>query len=296
MNEKKASDARIRSCIRFIADSYTYAHFYLQSDWVKFQALEAAGFDPRSLGSEAVKYFEERDLFPDLERVASDAPSLMYINDGALIDGDPYNGAWLHESQFGYPKRELVLSSSPDVHKAHLRDSGLNAQTAILCLAACGLDVMLPNVSFSEFSDDEVERLKEDFVDERVQYLDLASSIAEQAFERLQAKDYSEVMRWAESEVAFKLVPQARKIEQAIGSASAQRLRKAGYSFWRDGTPAIGSAWLMDGAIAGGIAAGSELLRAVVTMIDGAREERSMPEVAYAIKISKAERQRSLDR
>ncbi|CAN0606029.1 unnamed protein product, partial [Ectocarpus sp. 12 AP-2014] len=163
---------------------------------------------------------------------------------------------------------------------------GLTANSALLCLAAIGIDLMLPNVSFDVMADEEIERMKEEFHAERSEYLDTMSDMAGEAFHRIESAGYKDIIRWAENEITFKVIPKARAIELATAGYSQKKLRTAGYSFWKNGTPAIGSAYLTRGLIGASITAAEEALKVAVNTISAERERRSLPEVAYAAKIS----------
>ncbi|NDV51355.1 hypothetical protein [Salipiger sp. PrR003] len=251
------------SCMRFVADVATPAVFYLNNEWVKQEALGLYQGNPKAL----------------------EIPALVYLKEGSWEKpADSETGAM---SGIVVPKREFVLSASKMVHKAHLRDNGLNAQTAILCLAAVGLEVMLPNVAFDLVADEEIEEIKEKLKEERHSYLEVASKLAQQAYDGLKCGDYIDVMRWAESETAFSLAPKATLIEERVSSLAARQLRRAGYSFWKDGVPAIGAAYVAGGLVPAGAVAGQAALRTLVETISAGRSERLLPEIAYAMKISK---------
>ncbi|WP_170369635.1 hypothetical protein [Ruegeria arenilitoris] len=281
----KKPDPRFYSCVRFVADSCTPAVFYLNEEWLKHRNLEDAGISVDDLLPAQIELLKKRNLYPEKSN-APQQPALVYLEEGAWEKPvDPETGAM---SGLVVPNREFVLSPSPLIHKAHLADNGLNAQTAILCLASVGLDVMLPNVSFDLLADEEIKRMKEEFRDERLQYLEVASALAQQAYDRLKEGDYEDALRWAESEVAFKLAPKARLIEEAVSSHTTRQLRKAGYSFWKEGVPTIGAAYLSGGLGAASLTAGKEALRTLVATVSASKEERSLPEVAYAMKIKMA--------
>lgn len=278
-------NTRFISCVKFVADVATPAAFYIHGEFTKQLVLQSLDFCIENLTSEQRNILKELDLLPD-DKKSPDVPTLVYLVEGSWDKpADPQTGAM---SGLITPNREFVLSTSETVHKAHLRDSGLNAQTAILCLAAVGLDIMLPNVSFSLIADEEIERIKEDLMEERHGYLELVANIADQSFERLKDGNYRDAIRWAESEAAFKLAPKARIIEEAVSSLATRQLRKAGYSFWKDGVPAIGSAYIAGGIIPAGLAATQVALKTLVDTVNQNRSERLLPEVAYAMKISKA--------
>ncbi|MFV1875504.1 hypothetical protein [Nioella sp.] len=285
-------DLRFYSCVRFVADSCSPAVFYVSKNW-STQQVQKAYLDGyvsglTGLPSREVERLKERVLQTHKAAEEVKRPVLVYLKAGSWDQpADPETG---HREGLVIPKREFVLSASTAVHQAHLYDYGLNAQTAILCLAAVGLDVMLPNVSFDMFADEEIETLKADYASERHQYLEVMAALASQSYDGLKAGDYGDVLRWAESEVAFKLTPKARVIEEAISSRSKRQLRRAGYSFWSDGMPAIGAAFMTSGIGGAGVMAGKEALKALVSAIAASADERAIPEVAYAMRISSAAR------
>lgn len=283
--ENGPPNQRFISCVRFVADVATPAVFYLNSAWSRQEVLGALGIDPKEVSETQKRILEEADLYPG-DSKSFEMPALVYLKEGAWEQSpDPKTGAM---SGLTVPKREFVLSSSTFVHRAYLSDHGLNAQTAILCLAAVGLDIMLPNVTFDFFADEEIERIKEKLQEERHNYLEVVATLAEQSYERLQDGDYNDVLRWAESEAAFKLAPKARILEEAVSSLAARQLRRAGYSFWKDGVPAIGAAYISGGLVSAGAVGAQAALKTLVQTIGAGRSERLIPEVAYAMKLNKA--------
>lgn len=115
----------------------------------------------------------------------------------------------------------------------------------------------------------------------------MAAKLAQHAYDGLKSGDYTDVMRWAESETAFILAPKARLIEERVTSLAARQLRRAGYSFWKDGVPAIGAAYVGGGLVPAGVVAGQAALRTLVETISVGSSERLLPEIAYAMKISR---------
>ncbi len=286
INEKNGPpNKRFMSCVRFVADIATPAVFYLNSEWAKRDTLGEFGIDVKRLSNAQKRILEEADLYPDASKPL-EMPALVYLREGAWEQSpDPDTGAM---SGLTVPKREFVLSSSEVVHQAYLRDHGLNAQTAVLCLAAVGLDIMLPNVAFDLFADDEIERIKETLQEERHSYLEVVSKLAEQSYEGLKDGQYEDVLRWAESEAAFKLAPKARMLQESVSSMASRQLRRAGYSFWRDGVPAIGAAYIGGGIVPASTVSAQAALRTLVQAISSARAEGLVPEVTYAMNISKS--------
>lgn len=285
LNEKNGPpNKRFISCVRFVADDATPAVFYLNTEWTKREALGWVGLDSKQIPEELEPILTKYDLYPGDEK-SLEMPALVYLKEGAWEQTpDPETGAM---SGLKVPKREFVLSTSELVHRAHLKDSGLNAQTAILCLAATGLDIMLPNVNFELVANEEIERIKEDLKEERHNYLEVVAKLADQSYLRLKDGDYADVLRWAESEAAFKIAPKARILEEAVSSLAARQLKRAGYSFWKDGVPAIGAAYISGGLVSAGAVGAQAALKTLVETIGAPRSERANPEVSYAMKLSK---------
>lgn len=272
------------SCMRFVADVATPAVFYINSEWSKQEALDALGLPPDRLSVAQEEIIKSLDLFLTNPK-ALEAPALVYLKKESWER--PANAETGARPGLVVPKREFVLSGSKIVHKAHLRGNGLNAQTAILCLASVGLEVMLPNVAFDLVADEEIEKIKDKLKEERFSYLEVVAKLAQQAYDGLKGGDYTDVMRWAESEAVFSLAPKARIIEERVSSLASRQLRRAGYSFWKDGVPAIGAACVSGGLVSAGLSASQAALRTLVEAISATRSERLLPEIAYAMKISK---------
>lgn len=286
INEKNGTpNRRFMSCVKFVADVVTPAAFYLNAEWSKLERLKALGIEHESLSEEQKRVLQEIDLLP-VDSNSLEKPTLVYLKEGSWDAAPDLETST--RSGLVVPKREFVLSSSAVVHRAHLRDCGLNAQTAILCLAAVGLDILLPNVAFDLLADEEIERVKDELTEERHNYLEVVAKLASQSYEFLKDGDYNDVIRWAESEAAFKLAPKARVLEEAVASLAAKQLRQAGYSFWKDGVPTIGAAYVAGGLVPASAASAQTALKTLVQTIGKSRSERMLPEVAYAMKLSKA--------
>lgn len=184
-------------------------------------------------------------------------------------------------------KNEFILSNAAVVNKVALESQGINSNTAILCLAASGLDIMLPNISFNMMADEEIEKIREVLHEERVNYLSAAAKIADESYERIKSGDFSDILIWAQDEVTFKLVPKARILEEQITKIKKETLKNAGFSFWKEGVPKIGRGYLKGGLMEAAKITGEEVLKLTTFILSQNAEHRSLPEIAYALKISK---------
>jgi hypothetical protein len=271
---------RFFSCVKLVADDCRPAVFYLYEDWVKAQLLSDIGVDVGSIDGAMRTVLEDRNLLPKKE-IDPKRPKLVYLEEGSWDTPDERSRGL----PVRLPDRAFVLSPSDGVNRAALADAGLNANTVLLCLAAVGVDLVLPNVSFDIWADEEIFKLRDNLVEERVAYLEAVSKIAAEAYDRTNGQDIDGLLRWAEHEVTFKVVPKARALERAAGKSSQKLLRAAGYSFWIEATPAIGAAYLSGGLRAASAVAATHLLQSLLRQIGKKREERALPEVGYAMSI-----------
>ncbi len=185
-------------------------------------------------------------------------------------------------------EHQLVLSQSQAVHDAVLLDNGITANSALLVLAAAGLDIMLPNAAVNLRSAEEIEEIKSSLATERAAYLQAIADLAKGSFEQLQGASFAELLLWAENHVALEIAPKARSYEVAVSKYKPSLLRRAGYSFWTNGVPAIGAAYLGGGLLPSLSVASVQTLQAVVSSISGEERSLDVPEVSYAMKIAKA--------
>ena len=83
----------------------------------------------------------------------------------------------------------------------------------------------------------------------------------------------------------FTIAPKARAYEIAVAKHSKKVLETAGYSFWKNGVPAIGAAYLTGGLIPAASVAGAQLLQSFVQASTEGKYIKLSPEVTYAMKI-----------
>lgn len=276
-------DQRLATCLRFVADECDPAVFYLNTDWAKVRVLEELGLDVDNLTASEIEYLRSKELYPPSDRLEANAPPLVYLHrDDWQTDQGPDG-----KLPVRVPTDFFVLSGSEFVNRAALAGKGMNPVSAILCLASVGIDIMLPNISFSHLADEEIDALKHKYLEERNAYLELVSGVAEEAFDRLREGDFEELIVWARDTSTFKFIPKAREIERAVGMTSKSELRKAGFNFWKNGVPAIGSAIASGGLVGGTTAITVHALRSLVDIVSRNSEKKRLPEVGYALKIAK---------
>lgn len=186
------------------------------------------------------------------------------------------------------PTNEFILSNKKIINKAALEDQGLNPTTAILCLAATGLNLILPNVSFDLIAQEEIEKIKSTLIEERIEYLIAITKIADETHERLKSGNIKDILSWAQNETHYKIIPKARLLESNTRKISKSELKKSGFAFWKEKTPIIGKAYFEKGALGASKVAAEEILKTILPIMLKNRENRNLPEVAYALRISEA--------
>jgi hypothetical protein len=217
-----------------------------------------------------------------------DQPRLVYFSKQEI---EANGGRWsIDEGKFTIPihvpTNELVYSTSPSICRGALEQQGLNATTALLTLAAAGVDIALPNISFSRKSTDEIEKIRAKLEEERVRYIAAVSLIADQAFDRLSSGDFQDIFAWARTEASLKILPKARLLQSQLKKLDRSLLQRAGFQFWKEGVPAIGKALVDSGKEAAIRSVAEELIRVLAGTLAKRVEERRIPEAAYTLKLS----------
>lgn len=258
-------DVRFASILDFIADDHDNAIFYIFKDWAIRKAL-----------GEPTKDFEPNQ------------PRLVYFSKQEYAST---GGRWKNEDgtftiPIHVPTDEFVFSRSLPVCHGVLEQQGLNATTALLTLAAAGVDIVLPNISFSRKSPDRIKEIRGRLDEERITYIAAVSEIADQAFDRLSSGDFKDIYAWARSEATLKILPKARQLQRSFKKLDRSLLERAGFQFWKDGVPAIGKALVNSGKEAAMQSAAEELIRVLATTLAKRIEERKVPEAAYTLKLS----------
>jgi len=257
-------EARLASILEFVADETTRGIFYLFKDWTFRLILEQPTTTYKPEQPRLVYLSKDEWEANDNKLETPDGPLPIHI-----------------------PSSELILSNSPVIRRAALEQQGLNATTALLILAAAGIDIALPNASFNRESREEIESIKIKLGEERRQYLEAISSLADQSFERLSSGDLKDVYIWARNESVLKILPKAQLLHSKLEKLDRPLLERAGVLFWREGVPAIGKALFEKGGRAAIKSLAEEIIRSLASTLSKSIEERRIPEACYALKLSK---------
>ncbi len=254
-------DERFASILQFVADEFDRAFFYLFKDWTD-----------RVIVGENTKDFKPEQ------------PRLVYFSKIEIAA----NNGW--ESEKGkvpvhIPSNELVYSNNYVACRAALEQQGLNATTALLTLAAAGVDIALPNVSFAR-SPDDVAEIRRKLETERINYLGAVSHLADESFGRLSSGDFHDIYNWARNEATLRILPRARQLQLQLRKLDRSLLERAGTQFWQDGVPAIGKALINSGKEGAIKTIAEETIRVLAGTLAKRIEERKIPEAAYTLKLS----------
>ena len=152
---------------KFVADDCDIGVFYLFKDWVDI-VLDGASTEDYKRNQPRLCYLSKNEHF--ITEDGGNSP--VYI-----------------------PTNELIYSSSINVRRGALEQQGLNATTALLTLAAAGVDIALPNISFS-CSAEEIQEIRCKPEEERVTYLRAIAEMADQSFSRLKSGDFRDIYKW----------------------------------------------------------------------------------------------------
>jgi hypothetical protein len=261
--ELSPKQERFASILEFVADDFDSGIFYVFKDWaVKLGTGQSTS-----------------DFHPN-------QPRLVYFSKKEIAAN---NGQWTTDEgniPIHAPTNELVYSTSDVTCRGALEQQGLNATTALLTLAAAGVDIALPNVSFSRRSADDVAEIRTKLKNERVIYLGAVSEMADQAFQRLSSGDFRDVYDWAKNEATLKILPKARQLQSQLRKLDRSLLERAGLQFWQEGIPAIGKALVDSGKEAAIRSVVEETIRVLAVTLAKRIEERKIPEAAYTLKLS----------
>lgn len=253
---------RFASILQFVADDFDRGLFYLFKDWALRLAIGAP----------------TKDFHPE-------QPRLVYLSKTEIAAN---NGNWKTDEgtvPIHIPTNELVYSTSDVTCRGALEQQGLNATTALLTLAAAGVDIALPNVSFSRLPH-EVAEIRRKLESERLTYVGAVSKMADDAFGRLSSGDFRDIYGWAKNEATLKILPRARQLQSQLRKLDRSLLERAGVQFWQEGVPAIGKAIINSGKEGAIRTIAEETIRVLAGTLAKRIEERKIPEAAYTLKLS----------
>lgn len=280
---------RFYGCIRLVADNTLPAVFYVNSDWSKRRILHETGLKQADLlhllkgqGREIPENLRRtlKELLPKNDADGKE-PRLICLEDGSWKLPKSEDGG----RPFVSIRDEFVLSPSKVVNQAALLDQGFNANSAVLCLAAAGVDLVLPNIAVDLLAEDEIFDIREKFEEERTEYIIAVTALSRAAVAACQNGDFDGVLRWARNEATFSIVPKARAYEIAVSKHTKNVLKTAGYSLWKNGVPAIGAAYLSGGVVPAASVTGAQILQSLIQATTIGKFSKSVPEVSYAMKI-----------
>jgi hypothetical protein len=162
---------------------------------------------------------------------------------------------------------------------------GVTAYNSVLLLAAAGLELQLPALTFDVTRSEEIETAREKFSQERLDYVAAIKTIADEAYDRLKSESYQDTVEWALDYAFLKIEPKIRGFEKAIRGADRKLLRRLGVTFIEEELPVIGNAFIEKSLKEGGRQIIVSILKTLCSNLFKRMEERKYPEVVYGYKI-----------
>jgi len=164
---------------------------------------------------------------------------------------------------------------------------GVTAYNSILLLAASGLELQIPGITFDVSRSEEIEKVRSKLETERKSYVLAINRLADEAFGRLKSETYQDTVNWAINEALLKIQPRIDEFEKSVRRLDKKLLKRIGIDFVREGIPSIGNALLEKGVKEGGIAFIASILKTLCTNLFRTMEERKYPDVVYGYNLAK---------
>lgn len=192
--------------------------------------------------------------------------------------GMPSDSAMPVEDEFIYSKQRWIKDVS-------LMAGGLDAKKSILLLASAGLEFAVPSFEIEYYKEDELEEVKKILEEERYEYLEAVSLLANQSFERINSGVYADTVDWARNESEFKINPAVRNLDKSLRKLNKSLLERLGIGFLKEGLPETVKTLGSDGFSKGGRALTIEILKILTKTLSERIEHRKVPSASYAIKL-----------
>lgn len=289
-----AGQRRFASVLNLIANQYhDTAVFYINRDWSAEQLRAQLQPQVESLLA-ASSHLPDSDPFRkkvlsilnelgESDTLDREQPKLVYmLPEEYESRGDESLPIHVPEDEFIYaPHADSIVARA-------MEQKGLRSSTAVLILAAAGIEIALPNVCFENTEADEFNEIKEILSEERTAYLTAITSMADEAYGRLVGEEFDDIYEWAANEARFKIVPSVVHLEKKTSMLNRSLLRRAKLCFWQEGVPAIGAALSEDKSITKTLAV--TMISLLSSSLAKSIEERQAPEATYILKASKLQR------
>jgi len=301
INDKTTDqEKRFFSCIEFVANQTAIGTFYFDQKWTHETLLpEALIENMEEIRNELIKTGLQSEIADKLtyevcKSMNAKKPNpnssenpLLYATKKEIAGKKRINS--VEESYNLYiPERELITSFSPLIKRASAKQQGLNATTAMLVLAAAGIEICLPNTSYDRKAEDEIFLIKEKLEEERQEYLESIAMMADESLHRIKSNDLKDIYDWAQNEAALKIKPKAQLLERKLKKLDKSLIKRAGISFWKEGVPVIGKELVSNGGGAAIKVLAEEVIKTLSTNLARSIEERKIPEATYVYKLSKS--------
>ena len=132
------------------------------------------------------------------------------------------------------------ISKDPAYNRIFMAHRGLDAETAILFLAAMGVETCVPRTLTRNLSQDEIRALQEKLGEERNRYMRAVAAMADESFERITSCYGADLLRWARNEAIFKIQPEAERLEVAFQRQASNTMKDILRELVKEGPIVIG--------------------------------------------------------
>lgn len=199
-----------------------------------------------------------------------------------LVEGRP------HIIDSAKDGRGPYFSASKTLKAGVLRSTGITMENSVLLLAAAGLQITIPSLTFDVARSEEVTKLRTQLGEERNTYLEAMTRMADETYQRLKDGFYKDTVDWALNEAFLKIEPKAQAFDRAVLKLERPLLERLSMGFIKEGIPRIGGTLVDSGIKAAAKASIEEVLRTLATNLARHIEERRVPEVVYGYKVSRS--------
>ena len=182
---------------------------------------------------------------------------------------------------------DLLLSQEEEIKTEFLSTNRKNAKTAILALAAAGVEIGLPRIKLHIERREEFLTAKSKLEEERLEYIAAITKYANEAYERLMQSPDIDTIMWAQDQAQLKIYPKVIELELAMKKLNKSILDRLKMAFIGEGVPALGSTLSsLDTPYQKSVVL-HKMLDILSKELARERQERAYPEACYQVKLSK---------
>jgi hypothetical protein len=180
----------------------------------------------------------------------------------------------------------IVITEDPDVI-ADLKCAGAGDwRSAVLMLAAAGIEIVLPSVIVRELNGELLAEVRDKLAAERMEYLAAVAELGGASATKIAKKEYSEILDWATDLIERKVWPKAVKFNRAMRMQDKAFLERLQYTPMLKRLPVIGAKALTGDIIGAGASLFQDITR---ELVKAAKRPNALPDthelLYYQLKI-----------